>query len=211
MELSSESTTGLSLRLANTCRDPHVDHDDDVGEAASDRPLHSNLMDDITSVLIRVMQATCLILKLLYFTVYCLFIVFFTHTGSRTRDESTHQLNVTIISILSQFLFVLFTIIVGIISSVTGNRIEARIYAASSFVLFSLNLIKYGLPFMDPVIFSLDCLLLVLACVGLSIKIEQKCHPSYYLVTGAAGKSSSCISKRGHRNAATAAAVAVTL
>ena len=170
MERSSESTA-LCLRLANTGR----------RVAAASCPLLVNLMDDITPILIRVIQATCLVLKLLYFTVYCLFILFLTHNNSQQDDSRASQQNLSTIVLLSQFLLVLFTIIIGMVSSATWNTIETRIYAASSFVLFSLNLIKYGVPFMDPVIFSLDCLLLVLAFVSLRmsvgyerIKIGQK-------------------------------------
>lgn len=74
---------------------------------------------------------------------------------------------------LCQFLLVLFQIATGLISCATWNLIETRVYAASSFVLFALNLIKYGMPFMDPVIFSLDCLLLILAFISLRISVGR--------------------------------------
>lgn len=123
-------------------------------------------MADTFAILIRVIQAICLVIKLLYYPIILL--------DNNTSDTPNRiSQSATIFALLSQLVFVFFTTTAGIVSSITWGAFETRIYAASSSVLFVLNLIKYGVR-SDTIIFPLDCVLLVLAFLSLRIVVRNE-------------------------------------
>ena len=145
----------------------------------------SSRMDDnkvpLGPLLLRGFQATCLVFKLVYFSIYFILVILSLLSPAYDEDEDPYRKpnpNISVIGFISQCIFVLFTISIGLISSVTWNMTETAMYAAFSFILFGLNAVKYGLPFMDPVIFSLDSVLLLLAFWSLRLKVSsvpEKC------------------------------------